>query len=116
MPKLYSSDYRRCVLENYDRGMSRSAILETFNIGQRTLYNWLRNRSSSYNSRGEYKKVRKISKSALLEYVETHNDFTLLELSEKFSCSQVAIWKRLKSLGITRKKNDSISGKKPQKA
>lgn len=116
MPKIYSSDFRNCVLDNYDRGVSRLDILATFGIGQRTLYNWLSSRTKGCNIRSEYKKVRKIDTNKLLSVIESHNDLTLEELAEKFSCSKVAIWKRCKKLGITRKKNYAISGKKSEKA
>ena len=43
-----------------------------------------------------------------MDEINSTPDATLEEISEKFLCSQVAVWKRLKKLGITRKKNDPI--------
>lgn len=49
-------------------------------------------------------KVRKIDSQALLRALEKTSDATLKELAHDFNCRPSAIHKRLKKLGITRKK------------
>ena len=57
--------------------------------------------------RGEKRKEvwRKIDPEKLKEYVEHRPDAYLKEMAEEFGCSEVAIFKALKRLKITRKKN-----------
>lgn len=87
--------------------MSRSEAIEFFEISRDSLYKWLKEYSDTgsflVKKRKEYK-PKKISKQALMDEINISPDSTLEEISHKFSCSQVAVWKRLKTLGITRKK------------
>jgi len=111
----YSVDFREFVVKKVHDGMSKSEAVEFFNIGHDTLYRWLKKHAEIGNladkERKSYKS-KKICSQRLLEKIEESPDATLEEISQQFLCSQVAVWKRLKKLGITRKKNHAIRGKK----
>lgn len=115
----YSLDFRRNVVINIESGMSWDDALTIFKISRYSLARWLRLYRTTGDvldvPRGIYK-AKKIPSNNLLSILASHPDLTLEELSIKFSCSKVAIWKRCKSLGITRKKNHTISRKRSKKA
>ena len=111
----YSPDFREFVVKKIISGMPRSEAVSFFNISHDSAYRWLKEYtktgSFSDKKRKEYK-PKKICTAALIDEINSTPDATLEELSEKFLCSQVAVWKRLKKLGITRKKNNTIRGAK----
>lgn len=110
----YSIDFRKCVLENLEAGMSWEEVISVFKISRDTLSRWVKLRknkgSLQDNPRAPYK-VRKIDSAALLAALERTPDATLTELAEEFKCWPHAIYRRLKKLGITRKKNHPIRRK-----
>ena len=103
----YGVDFRDCVIRNIESGMSWRDAAKTFNISTGSISKWLNNLSRTGNvtdvARKEYK-PKKINSEMLLEELNKAPDATLQELSTHFSCSENSIWKRLKKLGITRKK------------
>lgn len=111
MSKIYSKDFRECVVQNILDGMPRQEALNIFKIGSDTLTRWLRwhrqKGDLSTPSRGRYK-FRKLSDDELISFIEGHSDSTLEEISAHFGVSTTAIFKRLKLLDITRKKNHAI--------
>lgn len=50
------------------------------------------------------RKPKKICPEQLVKYIEQYPDAYLYEIAEEFNCSDVAIFKALKKLNITRKK------------
>lgn len=110
--KSYSIDFRACVLRKLDEGMARAEVLDFFKISPATLVIWLRKRRETGDilpvKRGRYK-TRKLDDSALLNHIKDNNDSTLAEIAEHFNVSTPAIIKRLKILGVTRKKNHALS-------
>ena len=119
MGKIYSKDFRECVIENLNSGMSRSEACHIFNVSSNTLSRWLRWQKDkgdlSTPSRGRYK-YRKFSDEDLICYIETNNDSTLEEISSHFSVAINAICRRLKLLGITSKKNQALRRKRREEA
>lgn len=111
MPRSYSQDFRRLVVEKVSSGMSWDQAIDTFNISRDSLGRWLRlfkaKESLADKPRAAYK-TRKIDSKQLLLLVEKNSDATLAELALSFNCTTVAIHKRLKKLGITRKKNHVV--------
>ncbi len=99
--------------------MPQKEARRIFKIGSGTITRWLHWNSQkgdlSTPSRGRYK-VRKFSDDALKAFIESNNDSTLEEISEHFGVVKNAIWKRLKLLNITRKKNHVIRGAGREKA
>jgi len=57
-------------------------------------------------------KVRKIDSKELFAMIEKNSDATLKELAKEFGCWPSAIERRLKKLGITRKKNHPLRRKR----
>lgn len=115
----YSLDFRRNVVRNVESGMSWDEALKIFNISRYSLARWLNIYKLTGDvldsPRGAYK-AKKIPSNNLISILDSNPDLTLEELSNRFSCSKVAIWKRCKNLGITRKKNHTVSGKRSKKA
>jgi len=111
----YSQEFREFVVSKIHAGMSRSEAVSFFSIHRNTISEWLKKYAKTGNlsdkKRKEYK-PKKICPQMLLEELDKKPDATLLELSQHFSCSQNSVWQRLKNLGITRKKNHTIRGKK----
>jgi transposase len=107
MRKPYSEDFRLCVIENYKNGKTKKELLSIFNIGTRTLANWIeqyeKTGSVSSKTRTCYRK-RKFSDVDLACYIEKNPDATLEVIAEYFSVKHQSVWQRLKLLGITLKK------------
>lgn len=111
----YSTDFRRCVIENLEAGKTWDEVTSVFSISRATLSKWvkLNNEKGSLEDspRAAYK-VRKIDPQALISALERSPDATLKELAQEFDCWPHAIHRRLKKLGITRKKNHPIRREK----
>jgi transposase len=107
----YSQDFREFVVGKIHAGMPRSDAIDFFNVSRDSIHKWLKKSAETGNvidkKRKEYK-PKKIISQILMEELSKTPDATLQELSEHFSCSKNAIWKRLKKLDITRKKNHAI--------
>ncbi len=115
MSKIYSKDFRQCVVQNILDGMPRQDAIRIFKIGSNTVTRWLRwhreEGDLSTPIRGRYKSA-KLDDQELLDFIKTNNDNTLAEIAEHFNVSTGAVWKRLKLLNITRKKNLPIRRKR----
>ena len=110
----YSKDFRWCVVNNVKQGMTWNEVLDLFRISRQTLSKWLKMSDSGDLSdppRSEYQ-TRKIAAAKLKELVETQPDLTLAEYAQHFGCRYQAVANRLKQLGITRKKNATLSRKR----
>ena len=83
-----------------------------FKVNPDTLQNWKKQlkETGKLEPKTRRETWRKIDPEKLKEYLNQHPDSYLKEMSEAFSCSEVAIFKALKRLKISRKKNDSIQG------
>jgi len=107
---IYDIKYRQRAIEYWGEGHSKKETAEVFKVDPSTLHRW----KSRLNETGglEPKKRettwRKIDPAKLKEYVEQHPDAYLKEMAEAFGCSAVAIFKALKRLKISRKKNNSL--------
>jgi transposase len=107
----YSIDFRRCVLENLETGKSWEEVVSIFKISRDTLSRWRKlqkEKGTLEDSPRVPYKVRKIDSTTLISALEKNPDATLKELAEEFKCWPHAIHRRLKKLGITRKKNHPL--------
>ena len=108
MSNAYSVDLRERAVAFVLKGGSRGTACEIFQIGENTLYRWLRQHRSvghvAPKIRGKTT-PRKLADAELLGYVDGHLDATLAEIGEHFAVSAVAVWKACQRLAITRKKN-----------
>ncbi|MCP4852503.1 MAG: hypothetical protein GY900_12335 [Actinomycetia bacterium] len=111
----YSLDFRKSVIENIESGKSWNEVLKTFSIHRSTLDRWLKKsriEGSLEDAPRRSYGVRKIDSTLLLESLEKNSEATLVELAREFDCWPHAIHRRLKKLGITRKKNHALRREK----
>jgi len=107
----YSLDFRKCVLKNLESGKTWEEVISIFSISRDTLSRWVnlyKEKGSLEDRPREPYKIRKIDSQALICALEKTPDATLKELAQEFNCWPHAIHRRLKKLGITRKKNVPI--------
>jgi transposase len=111
----YSTDFRKCVIENLEAGKTWDEVVSVFSISRATLSKWVRlnkEKGSLEDAPRVPYKVRKVDTQALIAALEKTPDATLKELANEFNCWPHAIHRRLKKLGITRKKNHPIRREK----
>lgn len=111
MVRAYSTDLRERVIHHVSQGNSAVNTAKLFNVAHSTVYSWL----SLFRQTGglQAKKCgspapRKIDEERLKQYFRDNPDATLHEAGRVFSVSHTAIDKKLRKLGITRKKNRSL--------
>ena len=111
----YSEDFRLKVMEYLDRGYTQREARSTFGISLTAINSW----RQKYKRTGEVKddpppqrKHKKLDPEKLKIYVQEHPDAYLKEIGEAFNCSDTAVRKAFKRVGITRKKRpDGIANK-----
>jgi transposase len=111
----YSDDLRAAALAYYDRGdCTQSEVSDIFGIGLKTLNNWLRQRRETGSfARRETELPRtayKVDEEALRSYISTHSDAYLYEIAQELSCHPTTVFYACKRMGISRKKNQPVSG------
>jgi transposase len=112
----YSIDLRKKVMEYLGKGHSQREAREIFGICFSTINDWLRQYQETGSLENNYppRRRRKLDPEKLIAYVEEHPDAYTYEIGEVFGCSDVAVLKALKRLGITRKKRrNAIRNKTP---
>jgi len=106
----YDIKFRKAALSYLENGHTVRETATIFSVSTFTLQNWKNqlNRTGSLEPLKRKPTWRKISPDALEEYVKQHPDAFLKEIAEVFGCSDVAIFKALKRLKYTRKKNHGL--------
>ena len=111
----YSEDYRKRVIEYMDEGNTWEKTRETFKVSVTAINRWRK----KYKETGEVKDdplppraFKKLDPEKLRAYVEEHPDAYLKEIGDAFGCSDMAVHKAFKRLGITRKKRQRGTGNK----
>jgi transposase len=105
MAKAYSEDLREKVISHVMSGCSKREAARVFNIGEATVYNWLRlYKGGSLKPKKRTNYPRKVDEHALKKYVETNPDHTLKQIAEALGLKFQTVAKWLKRLNITRKK------------
>ncbi len=107
----YSIDLRKKVVGFIEAGGSKVEASRIFNVGRKSIYNWLNNNTLSPKKHGERR--RKIDKKALLEDVQKHPDKILRERAAAFGVRTSSMHNALKKLKISHKKSLALSRKKP---
>ena len=102
----YSKDFRKCVMENYDNGMSKDEIFRIFKVGEPTLKEWkkLRKETGSLDKRPLEREARKFKSAELNAYIEENPTATLEEIAQQFGGSISGAFYALEREGITLKK------------
>ena len=103
----YSSDLRRRAIDYVSLTGNKSEAARIFGIHRQTLYNWLKEETSSAASKTPRFRRRKLDKAALADHVRDFPDALLRERAVHFGVHVNAVWVALKRLNIV-KKNDEI--------
>ena len=102
----YDRDLRLRAIKYTEEGHTSAQAAAVLKINISTIIAWKRR----YEATGGVKiKVRcpvnkKIIPEKLIKYIEEHPDAYLKEIAEVFGCHPSSVLKRLRKLGITRKK------------
>ena len=106
----YSEDLRKKVIEYLGKGHSQREAQRVYGVGLSAINKW----HQQYQKTGDLKdppprrSFKKLDPEKLTAYVKEHPDAYLKEIGEAFSCSDTAVLKAFKRLGVTRKKNETI--------
>lgn len=104
----YSLDLRERVVNHVSQGHTIKNTSQLFNIDRKTIYNWisLKNKTGSLKMRRTGKRqATKFEAHRLKEYIMTHSESYLEEISVVFKGTASGACRALKRLGITRKKS-----------
>lgn len=109
---IYDKEYRRRALEYWGEGHTRKETADVFKVNPSTLQRWKSrlNETGNLETQKGVRPWKKIDPVRLKEYLEQHPDAYLKEIAKEFDCSHNAIFKALRRLKISRKKNHSIQG------
>ena len=111
----YSVDLRKKVIAYLEAGHTQREAREVFRISLTAINRW----NQLYKSTGKledtkkpYRAFRKLDPEKLKAYVEEHPDAYLQEIGDAFGCSDTAVIKAFRRLGITRKKRRRVTANK----
>lgn len=106
MAKAYSIDLRERVISFVKQGHSKREASKVFNIGEDTIYRWLRRlkMGEPLVAKKRTHFATKVPMEVLKSYVEEHPDHTLKEIGAAIGLSDSKVWKHLNRMNITRKK------------
>jgi len=105
----YSKDLRQKVNEYLDAGHTQREARVVFGISFAAINRWRKMyRAGDLSDKPVVRSFRKLDPQELQAYVTEHPDAYLAEIGRAFSCSDVAVLKALRRLGITRKKNETL--------
>ena len=102
----YDRDLSLQALEYAQEGHSLTQTAAVFKINISTIIAWKRRYKATSDVKIEVRRSvnKKIIPEKLIKYVEEHPDAYLKEIAEVFGCHPSSVLKRLRKLGITRKK------------
>jgi transposase len=105
MARAYSEDLREKVISQIMSGCSKREAAKVFNIGEATVYNWLRlHKAGSLKPKKRTQYPRTVDEKKLREYLAQNPDHTLKQIAEALGLKFQNVGKWLKRLKITRKK------------
>lgn len=106
MPKPYSVDLRKRVLEYIKETQDKVKASQLFKVGIATIYRWIARKTQTGSVNPSPKKTykKKIDDQELIAYITKNPDHFLSEIANHFGTSLQAIFYALKRLKITRKK------------
>jgi len=108
----YDIKYRQRAIDYWNDRHTKIETAEVFKVNPDTLQDWKKQlkETGQLESKTRRETWRKIDPEKLKKYLRQHPDAYLKEIAEEFGCSTVAIFKALKRLKISRKKNDTLQG------
>lgn len=105
MAKAYSEDLREKVISHIMSGCSKREAARVFNIGEDTIYRWLRlHKIGDLKPKKRTIYPQKMNEQKLREYIHTNPDDTLEQIGQALGVGRQAVFTWLKRLNITRKK------------
>jgi len=106
----YERKYKERVLEYITEGHTQREAAKVFKVSTYTIWNWTQRlaNTGSLETKKRNRPAKKLPGKELADYVATHPDAYLSEIARYFGCSGTAVSKALKTLNITRKKNERI--------
>lgn len=111
----YSKDLRERAVRYRLEGHTLEETAKVFGVGKTAVGNWVKKwkETGDLSDKELQRKAKKLPPEKLLAYVEKHPDAFQGEIGKVFGCSDAAVSKAFRRLGITRKKNAPLSGAKP---
>lgn len=110
----YAVQYRKRTIEYRMEGHTLEATCHTFKVSIPTIRRW----EKQFKENGDFEKrpltrgYKKLDPEKLKAYMTTHPDAYQAEVAEVFGCTDTAVRKAFKRLGITRKKRRNVIGNK----
>ncbi len=109
MAKAYSEDLREKVISYIMNGCSKREAARTFNIGEATIYCWLRlHKAGDLKPKKRTDYPRKVDEQKLRDYVKENPDHTLEQIGQALHLGIQTVSTWLKRLNITRKKSHAL--------
>lgn len=107
-----SKDLREAAVAYQKAGHTYDETAEVFGVVKSTVHRWVKqyDETGDLSNKPLNRSFKKIDPEKLKSYVAEHSDFTQEEIAREFNCSNQAISKAFKRLGITRKKNGYLQG------
>ncbi len=108
---IYSIDLRKRVIAFIESCGKKLEASRRFNVCRPTIDQWLLLKKETGGLEAPplpARAWRKLNPEALLAYVEAHPDEMLEDYAEHFQTSPSGIWRALKRLNFTRKKDNSL--------
>ena len=103
-----SSDLRKRVLDYVRGGGSKAAAARRFQVSRASVYNWLQAPDGLAYQRPGPRHPRRLDWEALRAHVRQEPDRTQKERARHFGVSRHCIWRALRQMGITWKKNAGV--------
>jgi transposase len=115
MPKPYSEDFRKKVVDLIIQGYKRKDIAKLFDITEAIITRW-KNKFKNNESlkpkenyqRGHSHKFNDEKLNELSQFIKNKNDVTYEDMSKQFNVAKSTIWKALKKLNFTCKKKQHL--------
>ena len=110
----YSEDLRKKVIGYLRRGNSQREAARVFGINLSTVSEWQKKYQETGDLRNKplNRTFKKIDPEKIRQYMKANPDAYLKEIGDEFGCSDTAVQKALKRLGLTRKKKQSDTANK----
>jgi len=106
MAKGYSIDLRKRALSYVADGHEIKEASALFNVERTTLWRWQKRAEAGHLGAYDNKtrRAKKLDGEKIKLYISKNPDATLKDIGEQFNASAVAVFKRVRSLGLTYKK------------
>ena len=117
MPKPYSIDLRKKVLQTIKKMGSITEASKLFDIDRRTIHRWIvRDKVGKLEPfKGNVKKPKKLNPIIIEKYITKHPEETIQQIAKHFNVWYQAIYYHIKKLNFTYKKKNSSTQKEMKK-